>query len=67
MDQLMSPAQLAEYLAVPVTSLYQWRVHGVGPRGIRVGRHVRYRRSDVEAWLNAQAEQTVMVQPGSVA
>ncbi len=50
-DQLRSPEQLAEYLGVPVKTVYRWREHGEGPRGFRVGRHVRYRARDVEAWI----------------
>jgi excisionase family DNA binding protein len=51
-DELLTVQQLAELLKVPVSTVYRWRYLGVGPRGIRVsGRHVRYRRSDVEAYL----------------
>ncbi|MTD17124.1 helix-turn-helix domain-containing protein [Nakamurella sp. YIM 132087] len=39
---------------VPAQTLYSLRVYGKGPRGIRVGRHLRYRRADVEAWLDSQ-------------
>jgi hypothetical protein len=41
---------------VPVKSLYQWRYQGHGPRAHRVGRHLRYRWEDVEAWLATTAE-----------
>lgn len=51
MDKLMSPTELAEFLDVPVATIYQWRTRGEGPRGVRVGRHVRYRPADVERWL----------------
>lgn len=54
-DNLLSPAALAEYLDVPIATVYRWRSRGDGPPGIRVGRHVRYRRRDVEAWLDSQA------------
>jgi hypothetical protein len=37
-------------------SMPRWRHRGEGPRGYRVGRHVRYRRSSVEAWLEEQAD-----------
>jgi excisionase family DNA binding protein len=47
----LSPNELADWLGVPVASVYQWRHHGTGPAGIKVGRHVRYRRSEVEAWI----------------
>jgi excisionase family DNA binding protein len=51
-NELMTIEQLAEYLQRPVRTLYQWNYTGEGPRRIRIGRTVRYRRSDVEAWLN---------------
>lgn len=51
-----SPAELAEWLGIPRASIYQWRHRGVGPRGVHVGKHVRFRRSVVEAWLETQAD-----------
>jgi excisionase family DNA binding protein len=55
--EFLSPQGLADYLGVPVGTVYQWRYRGVGPRGSSVGRHVRYRRRDVDAWLEQQAQQ----------
>jgi excisionase family DNA binding protein len=52
---LMTPADLAQYLAIPLPTVYQWRTKGDGPLGFRVGRHVRYRRADVDRWLDEQA------------
>lgn len=47
--------EVAEYLGdIPVKTLVQWRYKGTGPKYVRVGKHVRYRWSDVEAWLAAQ-------------
>ena len=53
-DPLWEPEEVADYFKVPLQTVYQWRSRGTGPKGIRVGRHTRYRRSDVEAWLTAQ-------------
>lgn len=53
--ELLTPDTLAEFLGVPVATVYRWRTRGVGPRGLKVGRHVRYRRADVEAWLDSRA------------
>jgi excisionase family DNA binding protein len=53
-DQLATPAELAAYLGVPVKTLYQWKYRGTGPRVHKVGRHLRYRWQDVDAWLNTQ-------------
>jgi excisionase family DNA binding protein len=55
-ERLMTIADLSTMLGVPVDTLYGWRHRGEGPRGYRVGRHVRYRRSSVEAWLEDQAD-----------
>lgn len=50
-DRLLTVEELADYLAVPVATLYQWRYRKEGPTGFRVSRHVRYRWSEVEAWI----------------
>ena len=56
-DGLLTVAELADYLKVPPATIYAWRYRGDGPFGIRVGRHVRFRRSDVRAWLDDQGRQ----------
>ena len=55
-ERLMSLTDLSEMLCVPVATLYGWRHRGEGPQGYRIGRHVRYRRDEVEAWLRTQAD-----------
>ena len=50
-ERLLSLPELSEMLGVPIDTLYRWRHRGEGPVGYRIGRHVRYRRSAVEAWL----------------
>lgn len=49
----LSPVELANYLGVPVQSVYAWRHAGGGPPGAKVGRHVRYRLADVDAWVES--------------
>ena len=56
LDPLLSIEELAEYLGVPVTTIYDWRVDGKGPCAIRVGRHVKFTVSDVLAWIGEQRE-----------
>jgi len=41
---------VADYLGVPVQTVYQWRSTGSGP-AVRVGRCVKYRPEDVRAYL----------------
>lgn len=47
----LSNDDLATELNVPLSTVQKWRHYGTGPRAHKLGRHVRYRRSDVEAWL----------------
>ena len=53
--QLMTLGDTAEYLQLPVATLYRWRHQGSGPRCMKVGKHLRYRLEDVDRWLDAQA------------
>lgn len=55
-ERLVSPEELAAYLAVPVQTVYGWRSKGVGPRGLRVGKHVRFRKADIERWLAGRGD-----------
>jgi excisionase family DNA binding protein len=55
-ERLWSTAQLAEYLGVPVKTIHQWRYMQKGPRGFRVGRHIRFRPADVRVWEDEQLE-----------
>jgi PTS system nitrogen regulatory IIA component len=50
-DQLMSIKELADYLNVTATTIYLWSKRGQIP-AMKVGNVWRYRRSDIEAWLN---------------
>jgi excisionase family DNA binding protein len=53
-ERLWTAQEVADYFGVPLGTLYQWNSKRSGPRGIRVGKHVRYRESDIVAWLDAQ-------------
>jgi excisionase family DNA binding protein len=50
-SRLLTPAEVSEHLRVPITTLYVWRHQSKGPPAIKVGRHLRYRVRDLEAWL----------------
>jgi excisionase family DNA binding protein len=50
----MTATEVATYLRVPLKSLYTWRYTHDGPPSARVGKYLRYRRTDVDAWLDAQ-------------
>ena len=56
LDPLVSITELAEYLGVPVKTIYEWRQSGRGPACIHIGRHLKFALSDVQAWLDEQRE-----------
>jgi hypothetical protein len=55
MDMLLTPIDAATALQISVRTLERLRVSGFGPVYVKAGRLVRYRQSDLEAWLASQA------------
>ncbi len=54
--RLLTQQDLAELCGVSVATVRYWRVQGTGPCAAVIGKHVRYRESDVKAWLAEQFE-----------
>ena len=50
-DRLLTAKDLAVFLDVPLKTLYAWRYRGEGSIGFRVGKHIRYKWTDVERWI----------------
>ncbi len=50
-EQVVSLSELCAHLHVSAQTIYDLRSQGRGPRGFRVGRELRFRVSEVEAWL----------------
>jgi predicted DNA-binding transcriptional regulator AlpA len=55
-ERWLSRQQLADRYGLPVKTPAQWASKGTGPRYARIGRHVRYRLSDVIAWEEQRFE-----------
>ncbi len=51
---LIDTDDLAKYLGNEVNTCEGWRLKGIGPRYIKVGRLVRYRIEDIDLWLQSQ-------------
>ncbi|MGI9824378.1 helix-turn-helix domain-containing protein [Agromyces sp. Marseille-Q5079] len=56
LEPMLTTSELAEYLGVHVQAIYDLRSDGRGPAGLRVGREIRYRISDVVRWLDGLHE-----------
>lgn len=55
-DPLLTVDQVSDWLGVPKGTLYQWRSRSRGPRAIKVGNGIRYRRSEIENYLDLHTE-----------
>lgn len=51
-DRLLTAQELANYLEVPLATIYAWRHRREGPPGFRVGKHLRFRWAEVEGWIS---------------
>ncbi|PZF85205.1 hypothetical protein C1I92_06165 [Jiangella anatolica] len=56
LEPLIDIEELAAYLGVPVTTIYDWRTNGKGPPAYKFGKRLKFAVSDVRAWLAAQRE-----------
>ena len=53
MERLLTPRQAATILNVSAKTLERWRQTRTGPVYIHVGHAVRYRETDLAAWVDA--------------
>ena len=56
MQDLLDTPALATELNASKPTIVSWRRNRVGPDFIRVGRLIRYRRTDVDRWLEEQTQ-----------
>jgi excisionase family DNA binding protein len=50
----LTPQEAAEYLRSSPSTLAKLRVYGGGPHFCRIGKAIRYRRSDLDAFMSAR-------------
>lgn len=56
-DPWLTAREVAEHFRVPVKTIREWRYQGTGPHGVRIGRHLRYRLSEIRRWEREQERQ----------
>ena len=54
-ERMMTERELAERTRISPRTWQQWRGAGGGPPYVKIGRAVRYRWSQVEAWIASQS------------
>jgi hypothetical protein len=56
--ELMTQDEVAALFDITVPVLANWRCVGKGPRYVKLGGRVKYRKSDVEAFISASVRQS---------
>jgi len=54
LDEAINAADAAKLTGVPVCTLATWRSRGGGPRFLKLGKSVRYRRRSLFEWMDAR-------------
>jgi len=54
MDKLLTPDQIAEYLGVRKSTIYQWTHEGYIPY-VKLGKFVRFKEHEVKDWILAHS------------
>jgi excisionase family DNA binding protein len=57
-DAMLAEVHAAKLLNLSTRTLQAWRLSSRGPAFVRAGRAVRYRRSDLLAWIEANTVMT---------
>lgn len=57
--EYLSPRQASVYTGFAVSTLEGWRHDATGPKYSQVGRQVRYRLRDIDAWMASHAVEVV--------
>ncbi len=53
-QKFLNTSQMAKLFGIKPNTAEIWRVRGIGPRFCKFGRAVRYRFSDLEAYIDGQ-------------
>jgi excisionase family DNA binding protein len=50
-EHALSPRKGARYLGISEATLRLWRAQAKGPRFFRAGKLIRYRKADLDEWI----------------
>jgi predicted DNA-binding transcriptional regulator AlpA len=52
MDEILTAKEVATMLKCSPTTLYRWRKQGIGPKYFNLRGDVRYKMSEIDAYIN---------------
>lgn len=64
-DPILTTVEASLRTGLAVATLEKKRVYGTGPKFLKLGRSVRYRESDLTAWLEMQLRNSTSAEPSS--
>ena len=50
---ILNEKQVAAYLNMSVSAVRRWRLFRKGPKFVKIGSAVRYKRGDIETWMDS--------------
>ena len=53
-NALLDEREASTYLKISPRTIQTWRLTGEGPAFVKIGRAVRYRRSDLDAYISTR-------------
>ena len=56
LEDVLTTSELAAHLKVTRQVIYDLRHNGQGPRGVHVGKELRYTVSEINAWLEQRSD-----------
>jgi len=56
LNHLFRNSEAAFHIGVASKTLRNWRARGIAPPAVKLNGAVRYRRSDLDRWVNARRE-----------
>ena len=65
MQPLLTQRQAAALLCLSERTLERFRVSGIGPKFVRMGKSIRYRLGDVEAWIERRTVGSTSERPAA--
>lgn len=61
LDGLIDESTAANFLCQSVRTIQKWRVTGFGPKFVKSGRSIRYRRRDLMNWTNSRRRSSTTI------
>lgn len=62
---MLKTKEAASYFGVTKATLESWRCHGGGPVFYKLGKAVRYRKEDLDAFINARRRTSTSQNPAA--